>query len=189
MHAALVSAGSVALAEIGDKTQLLALLLATRFRQPVPIIFGMLTATLLNHAAAGVTGGLAAQAIDPTALRWALGLIFLVMAGWVLIPDSLDESAIERHAAGGAYLATAVSFFFAEMGDKTQIATAALAARYGTMLPVIAGTTLGMMMVDVPTVLFAHLAGHRLNPRWVRYVGAVLFAAFGAATLLGFELI
>lgn len=188
MHAALVSAGGIALAEIGDKTQLLALLLATRFRRPLPIILGMLTATLLNHAIAGVVGGLAAQAIDPTALRWTLGVIFLAMAGWTLIPDSLDEAAIGRRAAGGAYVATAVSFFFAEMGDKTQIATAALAAHYGTVLPVVAATTLGMMAVDVPTVLLAHLARDRLNPRWVRYIAAALFAVFGVLTLLGLEL-
>ena len=189
MDGAFLSAASIALAEIGDKTQLLALLLATRFRRPVPIILGMLTATLLNHTLAGVVGGLAAQAIDPTMLRWPLGLIFLAMAGWTLIPDSLNESSIGRRAAGGAYLATTVSFFVAEMGDKTQVATAALAAHFGSILPVIAATTLGMMAVDVPTVLFGHVAGHRLNPRWVRYVAAALFAAFGVLTLLGFEAI
>jgi putative Ca2+/H+ antiporter (TMEM165/GDT1 family) len=187
MHAALFSAGMVALAEFGDKTQLLALLLATRFRRPVPIILGMLTATLLNHAAAGLVGGLAVAAIDPSLLRWTLGAAFLAMAAWTLVPDTLDETRAARGAVGSAYLATVVSFFLAEMGDKTQIATAALAARFGSVLPVIVGTTIGMMAVDIPTVLFGHLAGHRLDPRWARFVAAVAFALFGALALAGVE--
>jgi Ca2+/H+ antiporter, TMEM165/GDT1 family len=188
MNAALTSAALVAIAEIGDKTQLLALLLAARFRRPVPIILGMLSATMLNHALAGVVGGIVAATLAPEILRWALGLGFLAMAGWALVPDAPDERQVERRAAAGAFLASAVSFFLAEMGDKTQIATAALAARFGTILPVVAGTTIGMMAVDVPTVFFGHLAGHRLDRRWVRFVAAALFAIFGVAALLGLEL-
>ena len=187
MHSALTSAVLVAIAEIGDKTQLLALLLAGRFRAPLPIIFGMLTATLLNHALAGLVGGAAAASIDPALLRLALGALFLAMACWALIPDTIDASKTTR-LAGSAYLATTASFFLAEMGDKTQIATAALAARFGTILPVIIGTTAGMMIVDIPTVLFGHFAGARLDPRWTRLVAAALFAAFGALALLGIDL-
>jgi Ca2+/H+ antiporter, TMEM165/GDT1 family len=135
MDAALASALTVAAAEIGDKTQLLALLLACRFRRPLPIILGMLAATTLNHALAGLVGGLAAAALDPMLLRRALGVIFLAMAGWALIPDRLEEGRVARFAAGGAFFATAASFFLAEMGDKTQIATAALAARFATVFP------------------------------------------------------
>lgn len=185
MDAALASGLMVAAAEIGDKTQLLALLLACRFRRPLPIILGMLAATTLNHALAGLVGGLAAAALDPLLLRRALGVIFLAMAGWALIPDRLEEGRVARFAAGGAFLATAASFFLAEMGDKTQIATAALAARFATVLPVVIGSTIGMMAVDVPTVLLGHLAGERINLRFMRYVAAALFAAFGILALAG----
>ncbi|HEX7969007.1 MAG TPA: TMEM165/GDT1 family protein, partial [Stellaceae bacterium] len=173
--------------EIGDKTQLLALLLASRFRRPVPIILGMLAATTLNHGLAGLAGGMVAAAIDPVLLRWGLGLTFLAMAAWALIPDTLDQSRIARHAAGGAFIATAASFFLAEMGDKTQVATAALAAHFGAMGPVILGTTIGMMAVDVPTVLCGHIIGDRISPRGIRYVAAGLFAIFGTLALLGIE--
>jgi len=179
MHATLVSTLTVAIAEIGDKTQFMALLLASRFRQPLPIIAGITVATLLNHGLAGLLGGIAAAAVDPTMLRWLLGLVFIAMAGWALVPDQFDESAIGKYAAGGAFVSSLICFFLAEMGDKTQIATAALAAHYGTMLPVILGTTIGLLLVDVPTVLFGHHFGNRLNPRWVRYIASAVFLIFG----------
>ncbi len=185
MDAALTSAFMVAASEIGDKTQLLALLLASRFRRPVPIILGMLAATALNHAAAGLTGSMAAALLDPVLLRWGLGLAFIAMAAWALIPDTLDESRVARSATGGAFIATAASFFLAEMGDKTQIATAALAAHFGAMAPVILGSIIGMMAVDVPTVLCGHILGHRISPRGMRYVAAAAFAIVGICALLG----
>jgi putative Ca2+/H+ antiporter (TMEM165/GDT1 family) len=182
MHALLVSAGIVALSEIGDKTQLLALLLAARFRRPVPIILGMLLATTLNHALAALAGAWVAEVLPPLLLRWALALCFLAMAVWALIPDTLDENRVSRRA-GGAFITTAICFFLAEFGDKTQLATAALAAKFDSVLPVVAGTTLGMMLVDVPAVLAAHAAGHRINAKWLRWVTATLSAALGAMTL------
>lgn len=185
MDAVIASAFMVAVSEIGDKTQLLALLLASRFRRPVPIILGMLAATTLNHGIAGLAGGFAAAALDPVLLRWGLGLIFVAMAVWALIPDTLDESRIARFAAGGAFIATAVSFFLAEMGDKTQIATAALAAHFGTMTPVVLGSVAGMMAVDMPTVLCGHLLGDRVSPRGMRYLAAAAFAIVGILALLG----
>lgn len=188
MEAFVVSMVVVAVGEIGDKTQLLALLLAARFRRPVPIILGMLGATALNHALAGLAGGFAAAWLDRGVLRWLLGATFLAVAGWALIPDALDERTVARRAVGGAFIATLTSFFLAEMGDKTQIATAALAAHFGQMMPVIIGTTIGMMAVDIPTVLFGHLAGDRLDPRRMRFVAAALFALFGLLALLGPEL-
>ncbi len=189
MESLLASAGVVAVSEIGDKTQLLALLLASRFRKPVPIILGILVATTLNHAAAGLAGAWLVRVLDPGTLRVALGVLFLAMAGWALIPDTISESEAGRMAARGAFVATAVAFFLAEMGDKTQIATAALAARFDEVIPVVIGTTAGMMIADVPAVLFGHAAGHRLDPRWVRIVAAVLFAALGVSALAGFDLI
>ena len=188
MHAALTTAVLVAVAEIGDKTQLLALLLASRFGRPVPIILGMLTATLLNHTLAGLVGGIAAAAIDPTLLRWTVGLVFLAMAAWTLVPDTLGDGTLGRHASGGAYLASVLCFFLAEMGDKTQIATVALAARFGTMLPVVVGSTLGMMAVDIPTVLFGQFIGQRISLHYVRYAAAALFALFGILALLSVEI-
>lgn len=185
MHAALASALLVALAEFGDKTQLLALLLASRYRRPLPIIFGMLTATVLNHALAGALGGLAAAELGPHLLRWLLAALFLGMAAWMLVPDRIDASRAVQGAGGNAYLATVASFFLAEMGDKTQIATIALAARYDAVLPVVAGTTIGMMAIDIPTVLFGHFAGARLDPRWTRGAAAALFVLFGVVALVG----
>ena len=187
MHPILTSAVLVAVSEFGDKTQLMALLLASRFGRPVPIILGMLTATFLNHALAGIIGELVARAVDPHLLRWGLAAIFLAMAVWVLIPDKLDARAAPGRATGSAYVATVMSFFLAEMGDKTQIATAALAARFDSVLPVIIGSTMGMMAVDIPTVLFGHYAGARLDPRWTRYAAAALFALFGVLALFGIE--
>jgi len=188
MHAFLVSAGIVALSEIGDKTQLLALLLAARFRRPVPIILGMLVATTLNHALAALAGAWVAGAVAPEVLRWGLALCFLAMAVWALIPDTLDERRVANFAAGSAFAATAVAFFIAEFGDKTQLATAALAAKFDTVLPVVAGTTLGMMLADVPAVLVGHAASHRIGARWVRWLAASVSAALAAMTLLGVSL-
>jgi putative Ca2+/H+ antiporter (TMEM165/GDT1 family) len=185
MYPFLTSAGVVAISEIGDKTQLLALILAVRFRKPVPIILGILVATLANHAAAAWAGGWIASAVDPTILRWILGILFLGMAGWALIPDKIDESEHQRTYAGGAFVATTVAFFLAEIGDKTQIATAALAAQFEMLLPVVVGTTLGMMIADVPAVLIGDRIAHRINLKYVRWVAAAIFAALGILALTG----
>ena len=187
MESLLASTGVVAISEIGDKTQLLALLLASRFRKPVPIILGILVATTLNHAAAGLAGAWLVRVLDPFVLRMTLGVLFLAMAGWALIPDTVSQSEAGRMAARGAFVATAVAFFLAEMGDKTQIATAALAARFDAVVPVVAGTTLGMMIADVPAVLGGHLLAHRIQARWVRVVAAAIFAALGVSALAGFD--
>jgi Ca2+/H+ antiporter, TMEM165/GDT1 family len=189
MQSFLVSTGVVAVSEIGDKTQLLALLLASRFQKPIAIILGILVATTLNHTLAGLAGEWIATAVDPNTLRWVLGVLFIAMAGWALIPDKLDESRVSKIAAGGAFVAAAIAFFLAEIGDKTQIATAALAAKYDTVIPVVAGTTLGMLVADVPAVLFGHVAGHRINSRVVRYVAAAIFAALGVLALFGVSVI
>jgi Ca2+/H+ antiporter, TMEM165/GDT1 family len=184
MHALLVSAGIVAVSEIGDKTQLLALLLASRFRRPMPIILGMLVATTVNHALAAVAGAWVADAVPPAVLRWGLAFCFLAMAVWALIPDTLDERRVASRA-GSAFVTTALCFFLAEFGDKTQLATAALAAKFDAVLPVVAGTTLGMMLADVPAVLLGHTAGHRINTKSVRWLAAVLAAALAVMTLSG----
>jgi Ca2+/H+ antiporter, TMEM165/GDT1 family len=184
MHALLVSAGIVAVSEIGDKTQLLALLLASRFRRPMPIILGMLVATTVNHALAAVAGAWVADAVPPEVLRWGLAFCFLAMAVWALIPDTLDERRAASRA-GSAFVTTALCFFLAEFGDKTQLATAALAAKFDAVLPVVAGTTLGMMLADVPAVLLGHTAGHRINTKSVRWLAAVLAAALAVMTLSG----
>jgi len=185
MHAVLATAVLVAASEFGDKTQLLALFLASRFARPVPIILGMLTATIANHLLAGLLGVLAAAALDPRWLRWGLAAAFLGMAVWMLVPDRADATRMARRAAGSAYLATVASFFLAEMGDKTQLATIALAARFDSVLPVVAGSTLGMLAVDIPTVLFGGYAAARIDPRWTRLAAAALFALFGGLALLG----
>ena len=155
MEAFLVSMGVVALAEVGDKTQLLALILAARFRKPLPIILGILVATLANHALAGAVGVWLASAIGPTAMRWVLGLSFIAMAVWTLIPDKYEEEDAGSRPPPrlGVFSTTVLAFFLLEMGDKTQIATVALAARYASLASVVAGTTTGMMLADVPAVL------------------------------------
>jgi putative Ca2+/H+ antiporter (TMEM165/GDT1 family) len=183
MDAFLISTGIVALAEIGDKTQLLALVLAARFRQPLPIILAILLATLLNHALAGVAGRFIAIALDPTAMRWILGLSFIAMALWMLIPDRL---AAERQQAPrfGAFLTTLVAFFLLEMGDKTQIATVALAAKYASLAGVIAGTTVGMMIANVPAVLLGQGFGNRMSLQVVHAIAAAIFLALGLIVLL-----
>lgn len=184
MNAFLISTGIVALAEIGDKTQLLALILAARFRKPVPIVLGILVATLANHTLAGALGAWITTLFSPQALRWLLGLSFIAMAGWILIPDKLDDTDAKT-TRFGVFGTTLVAFFLAEMGDKTQVATVALAAQYQAMLAVVAGTTLGMMIANVPAVLLGDRAANRMPVRLVHSIAAGLFAALGLATLLG----
>ena len=186
MEAFLVSTGVVALAEIGDKTQLLALVLAARFRKPVPIILGILVATLLNHALAGAVGAWVAAAIGPSMMRWVLGLSFIAMGVWTLIPDRIDEDDKPAAARFGVFGTTLVAFFLLEMGDKTQIATVALAARYDSLLAVVGGTTLGMMITNVPAVLLGEVAARKLPMRLVHAIAAVIFFALGVSVLLGF---
>lgn len=188
MQAFLVSTGIVAIAEIGDRTQLLSMLLASRFKKPLPILCGILAATLANHALAALAGQWIGEALTGPWLRWGLGLSFLAMAGWVLIPDSVDADEAARPPDGSAFLAALCGFFIAEIGDKTQIATVALAARFGDLAPVVLGTTLGMMIANVPAVLCGHLAGHRLDPRWTRAVAAIVLAAQGFLVLSGVRL-
>ena len=185
MEAFLVSTGVVALGEMGDKTQLLAIVLAAAFRKPVPIIAGILVATLANHAAAGAVGGWVAQALGPDVLRWVIGLGFLAMAGWMLIPDKIDDDAVGTQHRFGVFGTTVVAFFLAEMGDKTQIATVALAAQYHAFVAVVLGTTLGMMLANVPAVLLGERIAHRLPVRLVHGIAAVVFALLGVATLAG----
>jgi Ca2+/H+ antiporter, TMEM165/GDT1 family len=182
LEAFLVSAGVVALAEIGDKTQLLAFILAARFRKPVPIILGILAATLANHALAGAVGSWIAHLLGPTALRVALGVSFLAMAAWTLIPDRLDESQAKLPRAG-VFVTTMIAFFAAEMGDKTQIATVALTAEYRAFAAVVAGTTLGMMIANVPAVLVGGRLAHRLPVRLVHVIAAAIFAILGIVAL------
>lgn len=182
MEAFLVSVAVVALAEFGDKTQLLSLVLAARFQRPVPIICGMLLATLGNHAAAGLAGAFFGSLLDGPALHWVLGLSFLAIAAWVLFPDRYLGG--DRLRGSGAFLTTLVAFFLAEFGDKTQIATIGLAARYEPLVLVIAGTIFGMMLVDIPTVLIGDRAASRLPVRAIRIAAAFGFAAIGVVTLL-----
>lgn len=183
MQAFLVSAGVVALGEMGDKTQLLAVLLAVKFKKPIPIVLGILVSTLLNHAAAGMLGAWVATALGPVILRWLIGLSFLGMAGWMMVPDRLDEAPITRPRFG-VFGATVVAFFLAEMGDKTQIATVALAARYQDIGSVVAGTTVGMLIADVPAVFLGRKIAEKVPMRLVHGVAAAIFAGLGLATLL-----
>jgi len=180
----LVSTGVVALAEMGDKTQLLAFMLAARFKKPLPIIAGILVATLVNHGLAGALGAWITAAVSPEVLRWVLGVSFLAMAGWALIPDKIDDDApVARR--WGVFGATLVAFFLAEMGDKTQIATVAMAAHYATPLVVVLGTTLGMLIADVPAVFVGEKLAAKIPMRALRAVAAAIFAGLGVATLLG----
>ncbi len=184
MEAFLVSAGVVALAEVGDKTQLLAFVLAARFRKPGPVIAGILTATLINHSIAGAVGGWVVHVLGPDVLRFVLAASFLGMAGWCLIPDRLEPDAGRAAPRYGAYGTTVMTFFLAEMGDKTQLATVALAAKYATVYAVVAGTTVGMLLADVPAVLLGDRLAGRLPSRPVRAVAALVFAALGAVVLV-----
>jgi len=180
----LVSTGIVALAEIGDKTQLLAFILATRFRRPLPIIAGILVATLVNHGFAGAVGAWITTLLGPVMLRWVLGLSFLGMAAWTLIPDKFDAEDAPA-TRFGVFGTTVIGFFLAEMGDKTQIATVALAARYHAFYTVVAGTTLGMLLANVPAVLLGDRIAKRMPVRLVHAIAAVIFALLGLMTLFG----
>ena len=184
MEAFLVSTGIVALGEIGDKTQLLALLLAARFRRPLPIILGILVATLVNHACAAAVGDWIARALGPDLLRWVIGGSFLAMAVWMLVPDRMDdEEEGARRLRLGVFGTTVVAFFLAEMGDKTQIATVALAARYTELWAVVAGTTLGMMLANVPAVFLGDTIAKKVSMPLVHAVAAGIFAVLGLLTL------
>jgi putative Ca2+/H+ antiporter (TMEM165/GDT1 family) len=182
MEAFFVSAAVVAIAEIGDKTQLLALMLAARYRKPVPIILGIFCATLANHALAAWVGAAVAAWIGADAMRWVLAATFIVMAGWCLIPDKADDRPQAARQAG-AFLATLVAFFLVEIGDKTQIATVALAARFNSLVAVTAGTTVGMLLANVPVVLFGDAIAKRLPLKWVRAAAALLFLLLGLAAI------
>ncbi len=184
VEALFVSTGLVALGEMGDKTQLLALLLAARFKRPVPIIAGILVATLANHAMAGAVGDWVARALGPDILRWVIGGSFLAMAAWMLVPDDIDDAEASAFAKLGVFGTTVVTFFLAEMGDKTQIATVALAARYSDLAAVVAGTTLGMMIANVPAIFLGDQIAQRVSMTWVHRVAAAIFAVLGVLTLM-----
>ena len=180
----LVSTGIVALAEVGDKTQLLSLILAARFQKPWPIILGILVATLANHFLAALLGTWITTALTPDTLAWILGLSFIAMAVWMLIPDTFDDA--DTHSGRyGVFGATLIAFFLAEMGDKTQLATIALAAQYQALPSVVAGTTLGMMIANVPVVFLGEKLAHRLPVRPIHLLAALLFAALGVIALAG----
>lgn len=184
MPALLICTGVVALAEIGDKTQLLALVLAARYRQPWPIIFGILVATLANHALAAAVGTWLAAAVGPAAMRWILGISFIAMAIWTLIPDKYEEGSPPSPRLG-IFGTTALAFFLLEMGDKTQIATVALAARYDSLAAVVVGTTLGMLIANIPAVLLGEVAARKLPLRLVHGIAAAIFLALGVLVLYG----
>jgi len=177
LDALLVSTGTVALAEIGDKTQLLALLLAARFRKPWPIIAGILVATLLNHALAAWIGQLAASWLTPQTLRWIVAASFIGIALWTLKPDKLDED--ENTPAHGAFIATVIAFFIAEIGDKTQVATVLLAAKYSSLWQVVSGTTIGMLLANVPVVALGSKFAAKLPLKAARITAAIVFLALG----------
>ena len=184
MEAFLISTGIVGLAEIGDKTQLLAFLLAAKFRKPLPIVLAILVATIANHAFAAAVGAWITSMLGPDVLRWVLGVSFLAMAAWTLIPDKLDEDETKL-AKYGVFLTTLIAFFMAEMGDKTQVATVALAARYHDIVSVVLGTTCGMMLANVPAVYLGDKIANRVSLRLVHGIAALVFAVLGVATLLG----
>jgi len=185
MEPLLISTGVVALAEIGDKTQLLAFILAARFKKPVPIILGILVATIVNHGLAGALGAWITSAVSPEVLRWVLGLSFLGMAIWTMIPDKIEEEETRVARRFGVFGATLITFFLAEMGDKTQIATVAMAAHYTSPLLVVTGTTLGMLIADVPAVFVGDKLANKIPMRLVHFIAAAIFALMGTATLLG----
>jgi putative Ca2+/H+ antiporter (TMEM165/GDT1 family) len=185
MEAFFVSTGIVALAEMGDKTQLLSLVLAAHFRKPWPIVLGILVATLANHGLAGALGSWITTVMGPDVLRWVLGVSFIAMAVWMLIPDKLDGDEGDSAPRMGVFLTTVVAFFLAEMGDKTQIATVMLAAQYNAWFAVVAGTTLGMMLANAPVVWFGDAITQRVPLRWVHLISAGVFAVLGTVALLG----
>lgn len=183
--ALLVSTGVIALAEIGDKTQLLAFLLATRFKKPIPIIVGITLATLINHGLAGAVGSWITANVDQSVLRWVLGASFIAMAVWTLIPDKIEDEETQLATKLGVFGATFITFFLAEMGDKTQIATVAMSAHYNDVLMVVAGTTLGMLIADVPAVFAGDKLAEKIPMKLVHRIAAAMFAALGVATLIG----
>jgi putative Ca2+/H+ antiporter (TMEM165/GDT1 family) len=183
MEAFFVSTAIVALAEMGDKTQLLALVLAARFRKPWPIVLGILVATLANHGLAGAVGAWVTTVVGPQELRWILGASFIAMAVWMLIPDKLDEGDADGTPRWGVFGTTLVAFFLAEMGDKTQIATVMLAAQYNAYLWVVAGTTLGMMLANAPVVWLGDRITRLVPIRIVHIVSAVIFVVLGLVAI------
>ena len=185
MEPLFVSTGVVALAEIGDKTQLLAFILAARFKKPVPIILGILAATIVNHGLAGALGAWITSAISPQILRWVLGLSFIGMAVWTMIPDKVEDEETQVAMKFGVFGATSITFFLAEMGDKTQIATVAMVAHYAAPLMVVMGTTLGMLVADVPAVFLGDKFANKIPMKLVHSIAAAIFALLGIATLLG----
>ncbi len=185
MESFLVSTGVVALAEMGDKTQLLAFLLAARFKRPLPIIAGIFLATIVNHGLAGALGAWITSTLGPHTMRWILGVSFLGMAIWTMVPDKIEEEETQVAHRFGVFGATLITFFLAEMGDKTQVATVAMAAHYMDAWKVVAGTTLGMLIADVPAVFLGDKLSAKLSLKWVHAAAALVFAALGVATLLG----
>jgi len=180
----LVSTSVVALAEIGDKTQLLSLVLAARYRKPLPIVLGVLVATLANHAGAGGIGTVLAGWLNPSLMNWAVVASFALMAGWILVPDKLDEGEIALpKRALGVFGSTVFAFFLAEMGDKTQVVTIALAAQYRDFFSVVGGTTLGMMLANVPVIYLGSRFANRLHPKAVHIVASILFVVLGGLAL------
>ena len=179
-----LSTGVVALAEMGDKTQLLAFLLSARFKKPIPIILGIFVATVINHGFAGALGAWITSVLSPTVLSWVLGISFLAMAVWTLIPDEIEEDESSIAGRWGVFGATAITFFLAEMGDKTQIATVALAAHYSNVLFVVIGTTLGMLIADVPAVFIGIKFAQKVSMKLVHGIAAAVFAILGIVTLL-----
>jgi len=187
MEALFISTGVVALAEIGDKTQLLAFILAARFKKPLPIVAGILVATLVNHGLAGALGAWITSVVSPEILRWVLGLSFIGMAVWTLTPDKIEDEETRAAQRLGVFGATLITFFLAEMGDKTQLATVALAAHYGAPLLVVIGTTLGMLIADVPAVLVGNQFAAKIPLKIVHSIAAAIFAAMGVLALLKVE--
>lgn len=174
----------VAASEVGDKTQLLALILAARFRAPVPIIAGILAATIFNHALAGIFGAALSSWIDPVWLKWALVISFLAMAAWMLVPDKADDDVVKENHCFGAFGTTLILFFLAEMGDKTQLATIALAAHYQEALSVVVGTTLGMLIADVPAVFVGEWIMKRVSMRGMRMAACLIFVVLAVLSFL-----
>ena len=184
MEALFWSTGVVALGEMGDKTQLLALVLATRFKRPWTIVAGIAVATALNHALAGLLGHWIALQLGATALRWTVGLGFIVMAAWILVPDRIDDQAVKGSGRWGVFVTTAVAFFLVEMGDKTQLATVALAARFADLPSVVAGTTAGLLLANAPVVWLGDVLARRLPMTWLHRAAALLMAGMGVLALL-----
>jgi len=184
LHSILVSTGIVTLAEMGDKTQLLAFLLAAKYKKPVPIILGILFATILNHGLAGVLGLWITQILSPEILRWVLGLSFIAMALWTLVPDKIEDEEASFGVKSGVFITTLVTFFLAEMGDKTQVATIAMAAHYPSPIMVVIGTTLGMMIADVPAVFLGNSFAKKLPLKLIHAIAAAIFFVMGVFVLL-----